>query len=192
MGKLVQGVGVNDGKYPAKVNGKNVTEYEFWKALLRRCHCPKYQQRQPTYVGCSVSEGFKNYAYFYEWCQNQIGFGQKGFELDKDLLLKGNKVYSEDTCLFLPSELNLLLIYNKASRGTLPVGVSTYRGKFSAQCYRGKPFKRIGVFDTPEEAFQAYKEVKESYIKSQAQKWRSFIDVRAYAVLMTYEVLIAD
>ena len=192
MTGLVQSVGFNDRKYPAKLKGKNLAEYDFWKGFLRRCYCPKYQRKQPTYGGCSVSDNFKSYSYFYEWCQSQVGFGQKGFELDKDLLLKGNKIYSEDTCLFLPSELNLLLISSKASRGNLPLGVTIYRGKFLAQCSTGQSSQRIGIFETLELAFHAYKQVKEAFIKAQAEKWKALIDPRAYAALIAYEVLITD
>jgi hypothetical protein len=190
--KLVCGVGFNDRKYPTRANGKPTKEYEVWQATLKRCHCANYQREHPTYIGCSVSENFRSYSYFHEWVQQQIGFGQKGFELDKDLLTKGNRVYSEATCVFIPKRLNTLLLSCKAARGTLPRGVSLHTGKFLAQCKRGFAPAHIGVFKTPEEAFQAYKQVKEAFIKSQAEKWKDQIDVRAYEALMRYEVLPTD
>lgn len=192
MTKLVSGVGINDGKYPAKVNGKPLREYDIWKSLLSRCYNHKCQQEKPTYIGCSASENFKNYSYFYEWCQKQIGFNQVWYQLDKDLILRGNKIYSENTCLFIPNELNTLLISRKAARGDLPLGVSATQNKFITHCRTDKPSHHIGIFNTPEEAFQAYKEVKEAFIKRQAEKWRNFIDPRAYEALMCYEVLITD
>lgn len=192
MTKLVCGVGINDGKYPATVNGKILKEYDLWKTLLRRCYSPKYQRVWLTYKGCLASENFKSYSYFRDWCQKQIGFGQEGFELDKDLLLKGNKLYSEDTCLFLPNELNSLLLSCRACRGSLPVGVSASRGRFIVHCCTDKPSNHVGYFDTPEEAFHAYKQVKEAFIKAQAEKWKVLIDPRAYAALMAYEVTITD
>lgn len=192
MARLVQGVGSNNREYPTKVNGKLTKEYHLWSDILNRCYSPRCQQKQPTYIGCSVSENFKNYSYFYEWCQNQIGFGQENYHLDKDLLFKGNKYYSENTCVFLPRELNSLLILRKACRGNLPLGVSTHKGKFRVQCCTNKSSDHVGHFDTTEEAFQAYKQAKEEYIKTQAEQWRQFIDPRAYAALMAYEVLITD
>ena len=192
MIRLVCGVGINDGKYPSWVNGKTPKEYAVWNSLLNRCYNPKVQQEKPSYVGCSVSKNFKNYHYFYEWCQNQMGFGQEGFQLDKDLILKGNKTYSEDTCLFLPRTLNALLISRKADRGNFPIGVSAVKGKFIASCSKGKASRRIALFDTPEEAFHAYKQVKEAFVKSQAEKWKALIDPRAFAALMAYEVEITD
>lgn len=192
MTKLIYGVGFNDGKYPAKVKGKNVKVYDTWRHFLQRCHCPERQRKNPTYIGCQASENFKSYSYFYEWCQNQIGFDQENFQLDKDFLIKGNKLYSEETCLFLPRSLNTLLISCRAARGKLPVGVSAHQGKFLARCCTDKLSTHIGVFNSPELAFAAYKEVKEAFIKTQAEKWKALIDPRAYTALMCYEVSITD
>lgn len=138
--KLVYNVGINSGKYPTKYkdgNGlwKHRLEYEHWCDLIKRCNSKNYHRRQPTYKDCSVSDNFKHYEYFYEWCQDQIGFGNQGWHLDKDLLMKGNKVYSEDTCLFLPRQLNNLFIKIKSKRGDFPIGVHYYKRtkKFRAQ-----------------------------------------------------------
>jgi len=192
MTKLVYGVGINDRKYPAKVNHTILKEYDVWQSLLARCYSAIMQKKYPTYVGCSVSENFKSYSYFYEWYQNQIGSRQEKPHLDKDLLFKGNKVYSEDTCLFLPRELNNLITFRRADRGSLPIGVTSYQGKFIAQCSTKRASQHIGCFNTIEEAFAAYKEVKEAFIKRQAEKWKAHIDPRAFAALMAYTILITD
>ena len=192
MTKLVCGVGFNDGKYPATVKGKITKSYNLWLGLLERCYSLKTQEKRPTYRGCQASESFKNYSYFHNWCQTQVGFGREGYHLDKDLIFKGNKLYSEDTCLFLPSELNVLLTSRKAARGILPVGVSANGNGFQAETHHGTNSPYIGRFNTPELAFQAYKQVKEAFIKRQAEKWKNFIDPRAYQALMVYEVLITD
>ena len=192
MTKLVCGVGVNDGKYPTKIKGKKLKEYVLWHGIIRRCYDPKYQGRHPSYLGCQVSENFKNYPYFHEWCLTQRGFGQEGFHLDKDLVFKGNKLYSEDTCLFLPQELNKLLTTSRNLRGNLPIGISDHKGRFLVQCCSDSPNRYLGCFNTTEEAFNAYKQAKEAYIKTQAEKWKALIDQRAFAALMAYEVSISD
>ncbi len=192
MTKLVCGVGVNDGKYPSRVRGKKLKEYVLWHGVLRRCYDPKYQGRHPSYLGCSVSENFKSYSYFYEWAQQQIGFDQENYHLDKDLILKGNKIYSEKTCLLLPQELNKLLTTSRVLRGNLPIGISDHKGKFLVQCCSDSSDRYLGCFNTVEEAFNAYKQTKETYIKTQAEKWKALIDSRAFTALMTYEVSISD
>lgn len=192
MISLVCGVGITGEKYPSRIKGKKLKEYVLWHGMLRRCYDHKYQERHPTYLGCQISENFKNYTYFYEWYQNQVGFGQEGFHLDKDLSFKGNKIYSEETCLLLPQELNKLLTTSGGTRGNLPLGVSGHKGRFLVQCCSAFPERYLGCFNTVEEAFKAYKQVKEAFIKTQAEKWKAFIDPRAFAALMAYEVLISD
>ena len=133
--------------------------------------------------------------YFYEWCNEQIGFGVDGFELDKDLLLKGNKIYSENTCVFIPSEINLLLVKREALRGEYLIGVSWYSKSktFIAQVNKNKgKSENLGYFKTELEAFKAYKKAKEAFVKEQANKWRGKIDDRAYNALMNYTVEITD
>ena len=102
----VYGVGIIGAKYSPKINGVQTKEYVLWKNMLRRCYSDSFKKQRPTYEGCKVSDNFLHYEYFYEWCHKQIGFTNKGFDLDKDLLVKGNKVYSEDTCVFLPQEID--------------------------------------------------------------------------------------
>ena len=76
MAKLVYGVGFKDKTKPTWVDGKNVKEYELWMSMLSRCFSEKLQTRRPTYKGCNVSDNFLNYSFFYDWCQEQIGFGK--------------------------------------------------------------------------------------------------------------------
>ena len=191
----VYGVGVLGTKYPPTVNGRNTKEYALWYSMLKRCYSEKYQKKQPTYKDCEVSDNFLYYEYFYEWCNEQIGFGNIGFELDKDLLIKGNKVYSETTCVFLPQEINTLLVKNTASRGGHLIGVywSKTNKAFKATVRRnkGKP-EYLGYFNTELEAFNAYKQAKEIFIKEQANNWKSQIDIRAYNALMNYQVEVDD
>lgn len=146
------------------------------------------------YDGCSVSDFFKYYSNFYEWANKQKGFGVSEFDLDKDLLFKGNKIYSEDRCVFLPSEINTAIQANRSDRGKYPIGVSfNKRDKlFTSRMRRGNKYIYIGAYKTPEEAFANYKVEKESYLKHLAEKWKSQIDDRAYIALMNYKVSITD
>ena len=191
----VFGVGVVGAKYPTRVNGVETKEYILWCHMFERCYSDTYQKKYPTYIDCAVSENFNYYEYFYDWCQNQIGFGNNGWHLDKDLLVKGNKVYSEDSCVFLPQEINSLLIKHEASRGEHLIGVCWDKAKkaFKAQVRKNKgKSEHLGLFKTEIEAFNVYKTAKESYLKEQANEWKSQIDDRAYNALMNYKVNIDD
>ena len=191
----VFGVGLLGTKYPSTINGRNTKEYEIWCSMLKRCYNDTYQKKNPTYIGCKVSDKFKIYEYFYDWCNRQIGFSNKDWQLDKDLLAKGNKIYSESTCVFIPREINSLLVKSTASRGKHLIGV--------CWCKRDKAFiarvrknkgrsEHLGLFNTELEAFNTYKQAKESFIKEQAEKWKGKIDERAYAALINYTVEITD
>ena len=191
----VHGIGVTGAKCPTKINGVQTKEYVLWADMLRRCYSDTFKKRHPTYEGCEVSDNFKYYEYFYEWCHKQIGFGNKGWHLDKDLLIKGNKVYSEDSCIFIPKEVNSLLVKSEVSRGEYLIGVYWCKTKnaFKAQVGKNKgKQEHLGSFKTEIEAFNAYKVAKEAFIKEQANKWKGKIDGRAYEALMKYTVNITD
>ena len=195
----VYGVGELGTKYPTKVNGVLTKEYELWHSMLRRCYSDSSKKKCPTYIGCEVSAKFKSFEYFYEWCNKQIGFYNQGnenpFHLDKDLLIKGNKVYSESTCVFLPQEINSLLTKRTSLRGNHLIGVywdKTHKA-FIALVNKNKGKQAyLGLFNTEIEAFKAYKRAKEAFVKEQAEKWKGKIDERAYEALMKYEVNIDD
>ena len=175
-------------------NGIKLKEYKVWRAMLQRCYNEKTIVINPTYIDCEVSDGFKIFPNFKHWCQKQIGFNDCGFQLDKDLLYKGNKLYSEENCVFIPQEINLLFVQSKATRGECPVGVSYNKsnGLFRSSMTKYGKFFQVGYFKTPEEAFSAYKIAKEEHIKVLANKWKDKIDPRAYETLMNYQVDITD
>ena len=199
------GVGIFGDKYPAYYkgdDGKSLPYYEYtlWSNMLQRCYNNKFAEKRKSYEGCVTSENFKYYPYFKEWCNKQAGFNcvddnGKPFSLDKDILVKGNKIYSENNCCFVPSEINAAFTKSNATRGEYPVGVSWNKGlrSFVAQVNLNSHRQtHLGYFKTAEEAFRAYKEAKESYIKDLAYKYRHQIDVRAYNALMNYQVEVTD
>ena len=195
MSKLVWGKGFNDRSKPAKVDGKHVKEYILWMMMLRRCFSEKCQTLRPTYKGCNVSDNFLNYSYFYDWCQEQVGFkcvdtNGCSWCLDKDILFTGNKLYSETNCVFVPQEINTFFIDCGASRGDCPVGVyfNKQNGKFKAHCSVNGKRQHLGLFNTPQEAFVVYKPFKEALCKQLALKWQHEIDHRVFEAMMKWEV----
>ena len=195
MDNNIMGIGVNTKQYPS-YDGKNILrEYNLWSGILSRC-TKAFWEKKPSYAGVTCSDNFKSYSYFYEWCQEQVGFNNKdengkSWHLDKDLLIKGNRVYSEDTCIFIPQRINKLLVKQLPRRGVYPIGVNWHItcDKFSSRCKDGHgKTKSLGCHDTEQEAFLAYKTFKEVLIKQTAENYKDKLDYRAYQALIAYKV----
>ena len=187
------GVGINDSTF---VVGRNNVAYKRWIAMLHRCYCEKFLKSNPTYQGCYVCSEWLVFSNFEKWFKENY---KDGYELDKDLLSgKENKVYSPETCCFLPPRINKLLLTNKGRRRNI-IGSSKKGNKWeaflSALDKDGKRIRvHIGYFDSPQEAFAAYKLAKESYVKEVAQKYydNNEITEKVYNALMNYKVEITD
>jgi hypothetical protein len=170
--KPVYGIGTNDADYLTKIerNGKRYMcpFYTKWKGMLERGYCPKLHKQQPTYADCSVAEEWHLFSTFKDWMRSQNGLG---LELDKDILLIGNRIYSPETCCFVTRQINGLLNDHAAARGESPPGVcwdkkaSKYRAQI--RIHGKKTF--IGLFTTVEAAEQAYNAAKKAYIIACAQ-----------------------
>lgn len=169
-----------------------------WTNLTQRCKTGgSLQQAFPSYSACK--NHFKDFQEFAEWCQHQIGYMNKDskdhyWQLDKDILKKGNKVYSPDLCVFVPKAVNCMLEKAEKKRGEWPIGVYRDKKKFISTVLRGvlgEP-TLVKSFDTPLEAFMFYKENKEAYIKRVAEEYKEIVDPRVYTALMNYQVDIED
>ena len=176
------------------IGRKATKEYQIWNNMINRCYNENLRHKNPTYKDCSVSEEWRYLSKFKEWCNKQIGFDNDGWNLDKDLLSKECKIYSEHTCVFVPPEINCALPTSASVRGSLPVGVihSSNKTRYRARIQRGYKWESLGTYDTPEEAFYAYKPVKEAHIKSLAEKWKGKVDPRVYEALMNWTIEITD
>ena len=175
--------------------GRNMTkEYQLWNNMINRCYNEKGLSSNPSYKDCHVSEEWRYLSNFKDWCHNQIGFNRDGWHLDKDILVKDSKMYSPETCCFVPPEINCALSGNKMVRGSFPQGViyNCNKTRYRARIQRSNKEESLGTYDTPEEAFLAYKPVKEAHIKVLANKWKDQIDPRVYDALMSWEVNIDD
>lgn len=195
---LVQGHGINDVEFSIKVNGRMIPSYVKWKSMLQRCYCPDYQKRKPTYAGCVVSSDWLLFSNFYRWFNEHY---REGYALDKDLLNKGAKVYSEENCVFIPQRINNLLVSSFTHRGDLPQGVSFRKDRdarnkapYAASFTIDNARKHVGYFNSAEQAFFAYKKAKEAYIRKVAHEYfvRGAIDKRVFDALCAYRVVISD
>lgn len=190
MSKLILGVATNSvGKYKSRVDGKMAKPYVTWKNMLQRAYCPKYQAKQPTYIGCSVSDEWLEYQTFAEWFENHE-YSKHGYHLDKDLLLPDNKIYAPDRCVFVPQQLNKLLADSGAIRGQYKQGVyfNKERNKFQAYIKINGKQKYLGLFETELDAYFAYKIAKEAYVKEKALEWQDRIADNVFDALMNWEL----
>ena len=196
MRPSVYGIGfMGIGKFKAhNGNGKPTKCYDTWKHIHTRCYDPKFQEKFPTYENCTVCKEWNNYQVFAKWDnENYYEVGNEKMDLDKDILCKGNKVYSPTTCIYVPHSINMLFTKSNNKRGDLPIGVSKMRNKFIALLNKGNGKQiYLGTYSTPNEAFQAYKKAKEEYIKEVAEEYKDKIPYRLYDALINYEVEITD
>ena len=169
--KLVYGVGINNADYVVEkreesgyVDGKRkrrivwkCPHYQAWVSMLARCYSTKFQERSPTYAGCSVSEEWKTFSNFKEWMVTQ---DWQDKQLDKDLLIEGNKVYGPETCVFVSKIVNGFTTDCGAARGEWMIGVywNKTAGKFQARCSNPftKKLEHIGLFTCEVEAHEAW------------------------------------
>jgi len=168
--KKVCGVGINDVSGSTNPETPNRTlghYYTLWSRMLERCYYPPYQAKRPTYIGCTVDPRWHYLSNFKQWYEEQGG--ERGKQLDKDIISPNNKVYGPDTCFLVSHQLNVFFTKRHNHRGKYPIGV--YRWNHSPV---QKPFKsqisdtgkRIsgGYHDTPEKAHQAFIKIKKELL----------------------------
>lgn len=173
------------GEFVSSLNGKPLIEYKVWSAMLQRCYDKKTQEKRPTYKDCIVCDEWHNFQNFAEWYTSQEDYG-KGYHLDKDLLVDKNKVYSPNTCVLTPIEINSLLTDREILRGSFPIGVSFHKRikKFSASVRTNGNATHLGYFETMEDAATAYQAAKKTNIKRMALEWQNRIDEKLFNALM--------
>lgn len=186
----VCGVGfMGTGKFIGKVKGVATEEYAAWHSMLQRCYQVKGTTHQTR--GVTVEASWHNFQEFAEWYTSHHNYG-KGYHLDKDILQRGNNIYSADMCCLVPRNVNALLCNSKGSRGDLPLGVSRFRGKYRSRISIMGKEETIGHYSCEFEAFYAYKSAKESYIKSVVEKYSEVLEDRVQKSLLSYRVYITD
>lgn len=159
--------------------------------MLTRSTSKIYKTKFPTYKDVSVGDNFKDFQFFAEWCNKQVGFGTESFVLDKDIIYPKNKVYSENTCVFVPAGMNSFFTFVRSSDRGLPVGVTwcESEGKYKSYCSQlnGKN-KTLGRFNNPEDAYIAYCVYKEKMAVKLANAYKDTVDSRVTEALLDFKV----
>jgi hypothetical protein len=159
---LVYGVGINDAPYQTTIqlNGATYTCPYFirWRTMIGRCYDKTYQKNNPSYSGCTVTPAWHSFMAFKAWMMTQFWQDQ---QLDKDLLSKGSKNYSPETCLFVSRQVNSFFNERGASRGTLPLGIYARKEKFEVGVSLGAGKRTwVGVYNNVPDAIDAYLQAK--------------------------------
>ena len=177
-------------------------EYNKWQKMLQRCFDDKCKEKHPTYkdtVCCERWLCFVNFLEDFEILKQEYNWNKdEKLNLDKDILHKGNKIYSLKNCVLVPDWINLLFTKRDNDRGSYPIGVSYHKGakKYQARCHINGKRIMLGLYNTAEQAFNVYKIAKEQEIKRIAEECvlKGYItkDGRLYNAMMGYQIKIDD
>lgn len=186
--KTVYGIGfIGLGKHIPSLNGKDTKVYKLWASVICRTYHEYSLNKFPTYRDVEICDEWLCFQNFADWCFNNP-FYDLGYCLDKDFLSDSNKVYSPNTCCFIPHEVNTLFLNSDCNKNGLPTGVTERGGKYRAKIGRRGKKSDLGTYDTVEDAYKAYVEAKESYVKEVAYRWKGKIDDRVFKKLMAWKI----
>jgi len=204
---------INDHTYSTYKTNENgvshkslghTTAYTAWYNMKKRCTNKQYRDEHQTYIGVSASSEFKDFTKFHDWWHKQVGHDMSDIQLDKDLLIKGNKIYSQETCLLVPKFVNNFLIKSDVARGDCVIGVhkqGAYRNgdtRYKVQIMdydvttRTTEQKFLGYFRNELDAFHVYKSAKEVIAKKHAAYLMGKVDDRVITALLNFNVEIDD
>lgn len=171
------------GRYAPKVNGKRTQVYSVWHSMFNRCYNPNQFEKNPTYQDCEVCEAWHNFQVFAEWYESQP-FSNLDYEIEKDLLIEGNRVYSPTTCLLAPKAINSLFRGHKRIDENMPMGVYQKEHGFQSLIRMNGILVNLGFFNNAQDASNAYQKAKKEYVKQKALEWQNRIDERLFDALM--------
>ena len=161
--------------------------------MMNRCYNEKFHARQPQYKNCTVCEEWHNFCNYRLWYEGNK-YGDEPLDLDKDILFKGNTIYSPETCVLVPHIINTLFLNGKSNRGECPIGVflDSDKRKYRACVAFGGMSVKLGTFDTADAAFARYKEYKEDLIKDMAEQYKGMIPHKVYEAMMNWKIEVTD
>lgn len=180
-------------KFPAYVNGQATKQYNQHRCMLQRCSTKN--NSRVDYVGNSVTPEWLRYKNWVEWACDQKGFSNfesngRLWSLDKDILLKGNKHYCPELCVFVPNQINQFFKLQESSRGNYLLGASPQNNGVDFKCRinngEGKHIY-LGQFPSQEEAHEAYLEGKTNLGKELVAKYENIVDERVLIVLSNFK-----
>jgi hypothetical protein len=177
------------GKYSNKSHPKI---YERWKKMIHRCYDEKSLTSTPCYRGVTVCEEWHNFQNFEEWYEENFKPYMQDWQLDKDILQNGTKVYNPETCCFIPQDANKFLVKPSKRKDKLPLGIRLVGKTYEASMSKYGKKVNLGSSTIVEKAFELYKDAKEKYAKEIAENYKGIVDDRVYQVLVNFKINITD
>lgn len=174
-------------KYLRKVSSKK--KWQLWENMKQRCYSDKYHARSPQYKECSIcDEWLDDRQSFFDWVdENYYTYGNEQIDLDKDILVKGNKVYSPDTCIFAPHSINTYFENLTAK----PKYIESL-DKWKPSIYLEGKTVPLGYFDTEDEAKLEYIKHKEASILAKADLYKAGIPRALYKAMANWKIELSD
>lgn len=191
MAPSVAGIGYLGGdkfkcRYPGR-GGSQTKEYATWSSMIRRCYAPENDIIGRAYADCSVCPEWHNFQVFAEWCQTQPEMLHSNSSLDKDIRVRGNRVYSPAGCSFVPLDINIAVTGKKHFNTTGLTGIHATPEGFAAEVTLCGTGMRIGTFATKELAHFMYCSIKNAYIRGLAEVHKDKLSLEVYLKLSTWE-----
>ena len=151
--------------------------YGIWRMMLKRCYDESQQKIQHTYIGCSVHSDWHCFQSFYGWYVSQVGFNSS-YQLDKDLLVRGIRVYSAENCCLLPTEKNMSIqsIDDKDSGVHLRKGSEVYQANIGGK----NGVKHLGTFKNKTDARNCYQKSLALKMKGFAKEYKGRVEEKVY------------
>lgn len=116
----VLGIGfIGAGVFKSKGSSAIEKRYAAWTGMFTRCYSKFSLEKSPSYKGCTVCVEWHDYQVFSEWYDDNFN---EGMQLDKDILIHGNKVYSPSTCIFTTQKENIVKASAKKYKFISPSG----------------------------------------------------------------------
>lgn len=182
--RIIFGKGYND-----LLEESHTQAYKIWKHMLNRCYNETFKFKYHTYKDCTSCNEWLLFSNFKKWFDEHY---VDGWQLDKDILCKGNKIYSPNTCCFVPQKINGMLAKSDKRRGKYCIGVTRHGSGYRAMIRINNIHHNLGTFRTEQDAFYAYKQKKEEAIQELANEYKEMLNPRVYEALCNYKVEITD
>lgn len=169
------------GQFKQRIDKMKTKEYSVFDSMKTRCNSDN-----SAYSEIKIDKRFEDFQAFAEWCHKQVGFGLTDYHLDKDILVDGNKIYTPELCVFVPYQINNLIIRKQKRKTNLPCGVRFTNKKYKAEISIDSHEISLGYYLTVDEALNVYVSAKLAEVHRKATQYKEVVDKRVYDKLISY------